>query len=298
MEKNKTITFVSIFYDNENSKNAIIRQIKSFKYFTSNFNIEFIIVYNELNELNTKLKSLIVNNKPDNINTIRFFNRNDIYKKNNCDVPKFWKNDYGYYHQEIIKLLVCKFVTTEYYIQLDDTKFFINKCNDNMFFVDNNPKLFYGSLSLNLDNDYMYQYFLKSLKELDVNLKNLDKELKDIHLCSLVPFIFKTAYVNELISFLIQKHGKTLKRFFYDISYYKYTEFTIYQAFIIKKKYIKKYSLYPYYNDNYHIWNLEGKLNSLDWLKKYNMIGFKFKAIEIIQKGNSEEFKKLSKYII
>ena len=297
MENNKTLTFVSIFYENENSKEAIIRQIKSFKYYKSNFNIEFIIVYNELEELDDDFKQLTMDNKPDNINSIKFLNLIDVYKENNCDTPKFWKNNYGYYHQEIIKLLVFKFVTTEYYIQLDDTKFFINNCNDDMFFVDNNPKLFNTSLPVNLDNDYMYQYFLKSLKEVDVNFEDLDKEIKDVHLCSLVPFIFKTTYVNELISFLIQKHGKSLKRFFYNIAYYKYTEFTIYQAFIIKKKYIKKYKLFPYYNDNYHIWNLEGKLNSLDWLKKYNMIGFKFKAIEIIQKDNSEEFKKLSKYI-
>ena len=273
VEVKSEITFVSIFYEKENSKEAILRQIRSFKYYKSNFNIEFIIVYNELKELNTGFKKIIMENKPDNINNIKFLDRNDIYKENNCTTPKFRSNDYGYFHQEIIKLLVFKFVTTKYYIQLDDTKFFTKETDDSHFFIQNKPIIY----TKNDPDKIMDKYYFESLK-----IFNCDRP-DNVEYCSLVPFVFVTQYVKELIQFFLYKDGD-LKDLFHKIHWYKITEFTIYQAFIIKKRYILDYFPYPYFNKNSHLWYVPDNLNLRSFLQ-YNMIGFKFRVIEHIKKN-------------
>ncbi|ALH22910.1 UDP-N-acetylglucosamine 2-epimerase [Chrysochromulina ericina virus CeV-01B] len=284
---NKSITFASIFYEKENSKEAIIRQIKSFKYYKSNFNIEFIIVYNELEELNTDFKNVIMDNKPDNINSIKILNRNDIYKENNCKTPKFWKNDYGYFHQEIIKLLIFKFVTTEYYIQLDDKNFFINETNDDHFFKKYKPIIY----TKDVPDKVMDKYYLNSLEIFNCN------KPENIEYCSITPFIFITKCVEELINYFIDK-DKDLKDLFNKIGYYKVTEFTLYQAFIIKRNYMLNYEPYKFTEKNLNIWDITDNLNILSLKEKYNMIGLKFKVIEYIKNNEkmNEEFLLISDF--
>ena len=277
--KNKSITFVSIFYNNANSFEAILRQIKSFKYYESKFYIKFIIIYNETDKLNENIKNMILLNKPNIIDEIMFLDRNHIYNKYNIQTPKFWKNNYGYFHQEIIKLLVYKFIVTEHYIVIDDTKFFINNTNDDMFFFNNKPLLFIK----NEPDKAMHGYYLNSLKLFKCD--NID----NINFCSLVPFIFKTDYVGELINFFIIQNNN-LSDLFNKIQYYHVTEFTLYHAFLVKNDYVKNYTLYPYYDKNTHLWEIPNNFNFESLKKKYNMIGFKFKIIEYI-KDNEKLYK-------
>ena len=69
---------------------------------------------------------------------------------------------------------------------------------------------------------------------------------------------------------------------FNKIQYYKITEFTIYQAFIIKRNYILNYKPFKYFEKNTHVWDVPDNFKLMPLLE-FNMIGFKFRVIEHIK---------------
>jgi len=230
------ITFVTIFYNDFYSINFLLQQIESFEYLNMEKNI--ICIYNDvLFDLNNIKKNFINNNI--SYDKIKFFSRIDILNKYNLIYDSKY-SDYTY--QQILKLLICNFIETQYYIILDDKNYFINNTDISFFFTDK-PKIFYEPF---IPNNYINKYYDNAIKLFNENYLNIN----NISYVPITPFIIITDICKKLIN------NYSLYKLFDYIKYFIVTEFSFYTAYLLVNNYIDLYSKEYFYVNKLTLWSI------------------------------------------
>jgi len=141
------------------------------------------------------------------------------------------KKQSSWYNQQIIKILISRIVESDYYLVLDTKNHFIRDIYIHDYFYYNRPKLFIG------DAGSMIKFCRNSLNYFDVK--------SNAKLLTTTPFLMNKNITIELYEFIEKKENKSFYDFFI-LNRALYTEFYLYQAFLI-------YSNSKYYlcNKNY-----------------------------------------------
>lgn len=226
--------FVTIVFNNDIELQLLKLQAISFKFVELSLIGNIYIFYNDDN--NTKsvldnIKSFYPNNIQSNVKIIYRDSKYDNYKSN-------WTN------QQVFKLLMSKYVNSEYYVVLDSKNHFIRKVELLDFVVDSKPKMY-------LDNPGgMIKYYNNCLKYFNINCpfeyKYEDKDkLQPIGcniLLSTTPFVFIKLEVLNLIEYIENKEKYSLECFF-NKNKKKYCEFYLYSTYLIYMNSINKHTL-------------------------------------------------------
>jgi len=223
--------FVTIFYNNNIDIKLLEIQARSFKYVNDN-NIcnQIILFFNSNNENEDNIFSDYFYNNLLNLYPLKFKECIKFYTKKhfNLECKNNWTS------QQLLKLVICEKVKSEYYLVLDTKIHFIKHITLNDFFTPK-PILFFN-LKTHLNTK-----FIGSLKLFNNEEKINNYINSNIYEVSTIcPFIFKTFYVKQLIS-----EFSNFNLFF--LLNNNITEFFLYSSYLIK---INKLNDYFITNDN------------------------------------------------
>ena len=140
---------VTIVFKDDIELNLLKLQFYSYKYIK--FEINYIyVIWNDDNTINLQE---YISWMPDYLRTkVKLIHRDDLIEKQNS----------SRYNQQILKILISKFIKSDYYIVLDTKNHFIRDVYINDYFYFNRPKLFIG------DSGSMIKYFKNSLNYFNI----------------------------------------------------------------------------------------------------------------------------------
>jgi hypothetical protein len=231
----KKLDFVTVTYNDEREINLLKLQASSFSFVDMNIINNIIIIFNDNKNLNEGFKEKFYNE-------IIHYYPNTLIEK----IKLLFLEDLGldfeysnWFTQQLIKLEVSKYVSSDYYVVLDGKNHFMNNITIDYFFNDNNiPYLYF-----NCHNEKMLEFYYNSLSYFDVkcpciNNNNFNEYFK---LQTTTPFLFITEECKNMISYVERKEQTCFKNFF--IGSMKFTEFFLYYAYLV---FSNKYLLYEY----------------------------------------------------
>ena len=141
-----------------------------------------------------------------------------------------------WFSQQRVKIEISKFIKSQYYVVLDSKTHFIDKIDNDFFFNNGKPRLYFNRL-----NPEMLTYYTNCFDYFEISCPNGARlhEFKKIQ--TITPFLFITNECLNLINYIEQKEQIPFGDFF--IQQQKYTEFFLYYAFLT---FTKKRGLYSY----------------------------------------------------
>jgi hypothetical protein len=137
----KNLDFVTIIYNDEREIDLLKLQASSFSFVDTNIINNIIIIFNDNKNLNEGFKEKFYNE-------IIHYYPNTLIEK----IKLLFLEDLGldfeysnWFTQQLIKLEVSKYVSSDYYVVLDGKNHFINNITIDYFFNDNNiPYLYFN----------------------------------------------------------------------------------------------------------------------------------------------------------
>lgn len=218
--------FVTIFYNNNIDIKLLEIQAYSFNYLDIDVCNKIILFLNSNDELENDYFLKYINDVLINIYPEKFRNRIQFFTKKHCDLEckNTWQS------QQLIKLIISKKITTQYYCVLD-TKIHFIKNVEIKDFLNPKPNLYINKIT------HLNHKFIGSLNFFDNQLKIkqiIDTEIFEFS--TVPPFIFETEYVKQMIDYI-----PNFNDFF--LLNNKITEFFIYISFIIKINKIDNYNI-------------------------------------------------------
>lgn len=226
--------FVTIVFNNKIELELLKLQAISFKFVELSCIGNIYIFYNDDNNTKSVLDNIKSFYPIDIQSNVKIIYRDSNYNNEDSN----WTN------QQIFKLLMSKFVESDYYIVLDAKNHFIRKIEISDFVINNKPNMY-------LDNPGgMITYYHNCLKYFNINCpfnyKYHDKEKKQPIGCNILlsttPFIFIKIEVLNLIEYIENKE-KCSFEYFFNINKKKYCEFYLYSTYLIYKNNINKHNL-------------------------------------------------------
>ena len=227
------LDFVTIIFSDTCELNLLKIQAYSFKLVNKDIINNIYIVFNEPSRFfhlfNSTFNNAIIKFYPDDIrDKITLLSLSDI--NINDDERSTW------FTQQRVKIEISKFIKSQYYVVLDSKTHFIDKIDNDFFFNNGKPRLYF-----NMINDEMLTYYNNCFDYFKISCPNKTnmKEFQKIQ--TITPFLFITNECLNLIRYIEQKEQIQFGEFF--IHQRKYTEFFLYYAFLT---FTKKRGLYSY----------------------------------------------------
>ena len=265
-EKQTSLDFVTIFFNDEIEIFLLKLQAYSFKMVDINLINNIILFYQDLCDINF---NDIIMSYPEN-----YRSKVKIIKYKDTQLNSHYlKNPWQL--QQLNKLLISKYVTSNFYCVLDSKNHFINKVNHYDFFKNDKYYIF----TSNGCRDYYDFYYAHCGKyftgEKTQNINNISMS---------TPFIFDTVATLSLINFVEIKETKCFDLFFMENS--AITEFYFYSNYVNFKKYnnfeykeIIHTSIHSTWNED---WSLKFIDNKLYENTSWKLFGIHRKAIKNI----------------
>lgn len=148
-------------------------------------------------------------------------------------IPSTW------FSQQIVKIIISKIISTNYYVVLDSKNHFINYVNKDYFFQYNKPIMYYNKIGDKMksfyDNcvTYFQEFPLNNpcLKDQSDSLRDNEKKYNNnLLIQTITPFLFITEQCLNLIKSIELKENICFKEFIKKER--KYTEFYLYYAYL------------------------------------------------------------------
>ena len=245
------LDFVTITFSDTREMNLLKIQAHSFKLVNTAIINKIYIIFNEPSKFfhlfNSTFNNMILKFYPDDIrDKITLLSLSDININDN--EPSTW------FSQQRVKIEISKFIKSQYYVVLDSKTHFIDKIDNDFFFNNGKPRLYFNRL-----NPEMLTYYNNCFNYFDISCPNEIKlpEFKKIQ--TITPFLFITNECLNLINYIEHKEKIPFGDFF--IHRQKYTEFFLYYAFLT---FTKKRGLYSYMTHKHQPIIIIGRQNPLE----------------------------------
>lgn len=171
----------------------------------------------------------------------------------------------GWRMQQLIKLIVSKIVSVDYYLVLDSKNHFIRNLNLESFIKKNKCIMYIGDIGI------MEKYFNNCIKyfnitDSQINKIKLEEKMTNKLPITITPYLFKTQIVNFLISY-IETREKDFCKFFLNNT--SITEFHLYSSFIIYSQVLDQFYISDKF-DHIAIFNIypSNETTFIDLVKK------------------------------
>ena len=219
------IDFCTLCFNDEIELKLLKLQAISFRYVDYKIINNVIIFYNDngIDKINYIIKFYPIEIR----HKVKIIYRDNFIKLNKSN----WRN------QQLLKLLLCKIVSTKHYIVLDSKNHFIRNVYYHNFFKDNKPILYLSHPGS------MIKYYKNCLKYFNIKCPfnyDTNKFWENRKLITTTPFVFITNEVRNLIKYIEKREKKLFSKFF--LNNYNITEFYFYSTYLIFTKKIKKCS--------------------------------------------------------
>ena len=227
------LDFVTITFSDTCELNLLKIQAHSFKLVDKDIINNIYIIFNEpskfFHSFNSTFNTMILQFYPDDIrDKIKLLSLSDININDN--ERSTW------FSQQRVKIEISKFIKSQYYVVLDSKTHFIDKIDNNFFFSNGKPLLYFNRI-----NSEMLTYYTNCFNYFGISCPNEIKQPEFKKIQTITPFLFITNECVNLINYIEQKEQIPFGDFF--IHQQKYTEFFLYYAFLSFKK---KRGLYSY----------------------------------------------------
>ena len=261
------LDFVTITFSDTCEMNLLKIQAHSFKFVNKDIINNIYIIFNEpprfFHLFDTIFNNTIIQFYPNDIrDKIKLLSLSDI-KINmiNDNERSTW------FSQQRVKIEISKFIKNQYYVVLDSKTHFIDKIDNDFFFNNGKPRLYFNTI-----NNEMLTYYKNCFDYFKISCPNESnmKEFKKIQ--TITPFLFITNECLHLIDYIEQKEQMRFGDFF--LHQQKFTEFFLYYAFLT---FTKKRGLYSYIAHKRQPIIIIGRQNPLEhsynsWEYKLNML--------------------------
>jgi hypothetical protein len=227
------LDFVTITFSDACEINLLKIQAHSFKLVNKDIINNIYIIFNEPSKFfhlfNITFKNMILHFYPHDIrDKIKLLSLSDININDN--ERSTW------FSQQRVKIEISKFIKSKFYVVLDSKIHFINKIDNDFFFNNDKPRLYFNML-----NQEMLTYYTNCFNYFEISCPNEIKQPEFKKIQTITPFLFITNECLNLIKYIEQKEQVPFGDFF--IHQQKYTEFFLYYAFLT---FTKKRGLYSY----------------------------------------------------
>ena len=227
------LDFVTITFSDACEINLLKIQAHSFKLVNKDIINNIYIIFNEPSKFfhlfNSTFNNMILQFYPGDIrDKIKLLSLSDININDN--ERSTW------FSQQRVKIEISKFIKSQYYVVLDSKTHFINKIDNDFFFNNGKPRLYFNRL-----NSEMLKYYTNCFNYFEISCPNEIKQPEFKKIQTITPFLFITNECLNLINYIEQKEKIPFGDFF--IHQQKYTEFFLYYAFLT---FTKKRGLYSY----------------------------------------------------
>ena len=241
------LNFLTIVFNNPTEINLLKLQAFSFQFVHPSIidNIYILVNDDEIYFKNIE-NEIKVYYHPFITNKVKFIYKNELYKTKPLET--------SWFSQQILKLLVCHKIQGEFYCVLDSKNHFIRPVYESTFFYDKKPFLYTG------DSGSMIDYYNKTCDYLNV------KHPYKFNFLTTTPFILSKPVVKEMINYFEKKEKIPFEEFFYN-NRNTFTEFYLYQAFLIKTHKTNWYEYTEKIHDSFMNYELKD-WNSWDDKKK------------------------------
>lgn len=289
------LDFVTITFSDECEINLLRLQAHSFKFVNTNIINNIYIVFNEDFRYFHLFKNIF--------NDIKTYYPKEIqHKIKLLSVHDLNINDIGehsnWFSQQRIKIEISKYIKNKYYVVLDGKNHFIRDINDDYFFKNDKPSLYFNSMG-----DVMIKYYNNCLQYFNIESCPNNKPNKNLKIQTTTPFLFITDECLNLMKHIEEKEKISFGTFF--MREKKYTEFYLYYAYLTysKRRYLYSY-LHHIHQPNITIGGQDPKIDSyngweykMNTMKNHNIVIFSLhrKSINIMDqtyKKNLLEFYK------
>ena len=275
--KNKQVSFFTIFFDNSQEIELLKLQAASFDFVDESMVSKIILMYNE--DSSFLKKDEIIRYYPAKFRSkIKFLKLSHIKElKGVVCLP--------WHRQQLLKLLISRYIQTSSYIVLDSKNHFIRPVTFDTFFDCNkNAKLFQGYPGDMLPN-YIVSLDLFGLLSTSESLEEFGiHESGECHITT-TPFTFDTKLARELIEYI---HYKTQTEFCEFFLKSDTTEFYLYTAYLYFKKLVNSEMIervpcvYLMGGGSTEDWNKPASKKNIINNKKIKMLGIHRKNIESV----------------
>jgi hypothetical protein len=231
-QENK-LDLVVVTYNDKMEMNLLKLQAYSMIYIDYNMVNRIIIVYNDISKYDF---TEIINCYPE-----KFRSKIKIINVLEID-PRFTESNWT--NQQIVKLLIVKYVESDYYLILDAKNHFVKNIDSSDYFYNNKPKLFVENPGP------MIKHYYNSLNYFKIKCPfSYDEENGSNILLTTTPYLLCKKDVEDLIKFIEKKENTSFIDFFYKNKYIKIdeqiTEFYLYSTYLIYTDRIKNYHMSP-----------------------------------------------------
>jgi hypothetical protein len=227
------LDFVTITFSDTCEINLLKIQAHSFKLVNKDIINNIYIVFNEPSKFfhlfNSIFNNIILQFYPHDIrHKINLFSLSDININDN--------DRSTWFSQQRVKIEISKFIKSRYYVVLDSKTHFIDKIDNDFFFNNDKPRLYFNRI-----NSEMLTYYTNCFNYFEISCPNEIKQHEFKKIQTITPFLFIRNECLNLINYIEQKEKIPFGVFF--INEQKYTEFFLYYAFLT---FTKKRGLYSY----------------------------------------------------
>ena len=255
------IDFCTIIFNNPIELNLLKVQAYSFKFIDPNIINKIFIIYNDV----------VKRNMQDIIDYYPYTIREKVniiyYSDMELDISFL---NHGWQLQQLLKLHASNWIETEFYCVLDAKNHFLKVVTlDDMFCEETKYNVF-TSPGACVNNFYMencLSYY---------GLDPLFYKDREILVSMSTPFIFETACVKNMISYIETKEGTKFEPFFMKNT--NITEFYLYSAYLafakkdnIRFKEIIHTTIHSNPNESWSVYFIENEIYLHDWVKVFGL---------------------------
>jgi hypothetical protein len=187
-------------------------------------------------------------------------------------LDKKCENVRGWYKQQLIKLLISKFIKTYHYMVVDSDMYITRPLNASDLFYDNRIKYTSEPWQTLNNSDYSTnsKWWINSCKILRLSEEHLYNEK---YLMGVTPQVFLTMRVNQLINHLESLYGERWQEIICDMCF---TEFTLYWLFMC----INNYEKNEYTHEGEQLWKHDKHTNILEQMNEEESLTVVQKSFE------------------
>lgn len=227
------LDFVTITFSDSCETNLLKIQAYSFKLVNKNIINNIYILFNEPTHLFKAFVDIFNNDilklYPNDLREkIKLLSLHDININDNSHS--------SWFSQQRVKIEISKFITSKYYVVLDSKTHFISQIDNDYFFNNGKPILYFNTI-----NNEMLSYYNNCFDYFGISCPTEKKMPKFKKIQTVTPFLFITYECLNLIKHIEDNEQLPFGDFF--MQQRKYTEFFLYYAFLA---FSKKRSLYSY----------------------------------------------------